>query len=147
MRWKQVVCSLVSLYFNSPQLSIQQKQTVKTLDYWSRDMLNFNFSEKGMGLVFPPHFEHDFSRKMFLILHFINWPNYIVWLPLLLEILANICITLVLLTRLWRIKIEINLIFLIKPFWYMTEKSRQKLRYLEYSKSFSGEIKSIFHHF
>ena len=27
-RWKQVVCSLVSTYFDSPQLAIQQKQTV-----------------------------------------------------------------------------------------------------------------------
>ena len=32
-------------------------------------MLNFNFSEKGLGLVSPPHFANDFSRKMFLILH------------------------------------------------------------------------------
>ena len=28
MRWKQVVCSLVSIYFDSPQLAIQEKQTV-----------------------------------------------------------------------------------------------------------------------
>ena len=26
------------------------------LDYWSRDMLNFNFSEKGLELVSPPNF-------------------------------------------------------------------------------------------
>ena len=25
-------------------------------------MLNFNFSEKGLGLVSPPHFEFDFSK-------------------------------------------------------------------------------------
>ena len=66
----------------------------KTLDYWSRDMLNFNFPEKGMGLVFPPHFVDDFSRKMFL-LYSINWPNFIVWLPLVLKILGNMCITIV----------------------------------------------------
>ena len=35
----------------------------------------------------------------------------------------------------------------MKPFGYMTEKSRQKLKYLENEKSFLGEIKSIFHHF
>ena len=28
-------------------------------------MLNLNFSEKGLGLVFLPHFVYDFSRKMF----------------------------------------------------------------------------------
>ena len=32
-------------------------------------MLNFHFSEKGLGLVSPSHFVYDFSRKMFLMLH------------------------------------------------------------------------------
>ena len=41
----------------------------------------------------------------------------------------------------------IDLIFLIKPFFYMTKKSRQNLKYLENEISFQGEIKSIFHHF
>ena len=36
------------------------------------DMLNFNFSEKGLGLVYPSHFLCDFPRKMFLMLHSIN---------------------------------------------------------------------------
>ena len=56
-------------------------------------MLNFNFSEEGLGLVSPPHFTYDFSRKMFLVLHFINLPNVIVWLLLLPEMLGNMCIT------------------------------------------------------
>ena len=30
---------------------------------WSRDMLNFSFSEKGLGLV-SPHFVNGFPRKM-----------------------------------------------------------------------------------
>ena len=34
-------------------------------------MLNFNFPEKGLGLVSPPHFMYDFSR-MFLMLYSIN---------------------------------------------------------------------------
>ena len=34
---------------------------------------------------------------------------------------------------------EINLIFLIKPFFYMLEKSRQKFKYLEKEKVFLGE--------
>ena len=50
----------------------------KTLNYWSRDMLNFNFSEKRLRLVSLLHFAYDFSRKMFFILHCINWPNFIV---------------------------------------------------------------------
>ena len=40
------------------------------------------------------------------------------------------------------IDFETNLIFLIKPLSYMTEKSRQK--FLENEKSFKGEIKSFF---
>ena len=39
----------------------------KTLDYRSRYMLNFNFSEEGLGLVSPPHSLYDFSRKMFFM--------------------------------------------------------------------------------
>ena len=35
-------------------------------------MLNFDFLEKGLGIVFPPHFVYDFSRKMLLMLHAIN---------------------------------------------------------------------------
>ena len=42
---------------------------------------------------------------------------------------------------------EINLIFLIKPFLYMIKKSRQKNKYHENQKSFSGEIKIFFYHF
>ena len=55
-------------------------------------MLNFNFSEKGLGLV---------SRKMFLMFYSINWPNFFVWLPLFFEIIDNMFTT----TRLWRHKI------------------------------------------
>ena len=35
-------------------------------------MLNFNFSEKGVGLVSPLHFAYDFSRKLLQMLHAIN---------------------------------------------------------------------------
>ena len=53
-------------------LSYNKSKLYKTLDYWSRDMLNFSFSEKGLGLVSPPHFVHDFPRKMFHMLHSID---------------------------------------------------------------------------
>ena len=57
-------------------------------------MLYFDYSEKGLGLISPPHFAY-FLKEMFLMLHSINWPNFIVWLPLLLEILGNMYITIV----------------------------------------------------
>ena len=111
-------------------------------------MLNFNFSEKGLGLVSPSHFMYDFSRKMFLMLHSINGPNFIVWLPLLLDRLDNMYITIVCWLRCNVIKFKTNIIFLIKSFWYITKKSRQKLKYTKNKKIFYwGEIKSIFHHF
>ena len=35
-------------------------------------MLNFDFLEKGLGIVSPAHFVYDFSTKMSLMLHSIN---------------------------------------------------------------------------
>ena len=95
MSLKQAVCSLVSISFDSPQLAYNKNKLYKTFNYWFRDMLNFNFSEKGLGLFSRSHFVHDFSRKMFPILHSINWPTSFVWLHLLPEILDNMYITIV----------------------------------------------------
>ena len=44
-------------------------------------MLNFDFLEKSLRLVSPSHLAYNFSIKIFLMF-FINWPNFIVWLPL-----------------------------------------------------------------
>ena len=76
-------------------LAYNKNTLYKTLDYWSTDMLNFDFLEKDLGIVSSPHFVYDFSRKMLLMLYSINWPNLIVWLPLLLEILGNMYIVIV----------------------------------------------------
>ena len=85
-----------------------------------------------------------FPKKMFLMLQFINCPNFIVFTSW--DIGQHVHYN-YLLSSCDVIKSEINLIFLIKPFWYMTKKSKQKLKYLESEKSFWGEIKSYFHHF
>ena len=63
MRWKQVVCSLVAIYFDISQLA--KSKLYKTLDCRSRDMLNFNFSGKGLGLVSPSHLYMIFQEKCF----------------------------------------------------------------------------------
>ena len=60
-------------------------------------MLNFDFLEKGLGVVSSPYFVYDVSRKMFLMLYSINRPNFIVGLSLILEILGNIYIAIILL--------------------------------------------------
>ena len=88
-----MVCSLISFCFDSPQIAYN-RNLLKLL-YWSRDMLSFDMLHKGRGIVFPAHFMYNFSIKIFLMLYSINWPNFIVWLPLLLEILRNMCIQVV----------------------------------------------------
>ena len=52
-------------------------------------ILNFDFLEKGLGIVSVSHFVYDFSRKMFFMLYSISCPHFIVWLPLLCEILRR----------------------------------------------------------
>ena len=127
-------------------LAYNENKLYETLDYWFRDMFNFDFLGKGLEIMSPPHFENNLSRKMVLMLYSINWPNLIVWFPLLLEILAKMCNAIVCWPGCDVTNFEINLIFLIKPFLYMTRKSKQKRKHLENEKSFH-EIKSIFHHF
>ena len=58
-------------------------------------MLNFDFLDKGLGIISPPHFGYDFSTKMFLMLYSINRLDFIVSLPLLQEILGDMCIAIV----------------------------------------------------
>ena len=89
-------------------------------------MLNFDILDKGQGIVSPAHFLYDFLTKMFLMLYSINYPNFIVWFFLLLEILDNICIAIVCYPCCVVMDFEINLIFLTEPFflhdqWVMTK--------------------------
>ena len=64
-----------------------------------------------------PHFPYNFWKKVFLLLCSINWQNFIVWLPLLCEILDNMCIAIVCKTGCDVMNFEFILIFLIKPFF------------------------------
>ena len=93
-----------------------------------QDYTQFLFSEKGLGLVFPPHFVFDLSRKMFRMLYSINWLNFIVWLHLLLKILDNMCIVIVWFLYCDVANFEINLSFPIKLSFYMTKNLRTKTR-------------------
>ena len=77
----------------------------KILIFWVFQSLSINAKRKFWDVphlriftcvrVPPPDFVYVFSRKMFLMLHSISWPNFVVWLLLLLEILDNMCITIV----------------------------------------------------
>ena len=79
-------------------------------------MLNFDLLKKGLGIVSPPNFVYDFSRKMFHKLFYI-----------LTKFDRLIAFTS------WDVG---HLVSLIKPFSYMTKYLRQKNKYLENEKSF-----------
>ena len=104
------------------KLACNRKKLFKALHYWFRDMLNFDFLDKSLRIVSPAHFVYDFSTKMLLMLYSINWPNFIAWLPLLLEILGNICIAIVFYPGCDVMDIEIDLIFLVVPFFLHDRK-------------------------
>ena len=64
--------SAVSAWFRYSSIAFKlgysKNKLFKTLQYWSRDIFNYDFLEKGMGIVSLTHFVYGFSIKMFLIL-------------------------------------------------------------------------------
>ena len=107
----------------------------------------FWFFRKGSG-SFPTTF-YNFSRKTFLMSYSINRPDFIVWLPLLLEILGNMYIAIVCFPGCEVINFEINqdlnqLIFLIKPLFYMTKKTKQNLNTFRMKSAFKVKHFSSF---
>ena len=76
----------------------------------------------GLKLISLPHFPHIFWRETLLLLYSINWPSFIVWLPLLCEILGNMCIPIICKPGCDVMNFEVNLFFLIKPFFLHDEK-------------------------
>ena len=126
---------LFSICFDSPQhghiIKTKCMNTVKT----SRDMLKFGFSKEGLGLVSPPHFVHDSSTKIFLVI-FYSWHNFILWLALHLKISGKLCIVIGCYLACDIINVEIYLSFLIKPFSCLPENSEEKLKYLKTKRDF-----------
>ena len=53
-------------------MAYNKNKLFKALDYWSRNMLSFDFLEEGLGIVFRHFLCMVFSQKCF--------PCYIVWL-------------------------------------------------------------------
>ena len=102
-------------------LAYNENKMYKTFDYWPRDMLNFDFLEKGLETVSPRYILCDLFKKMILMLYSIYWPSFILWLPLIFEILGIMYIAIVCFAS-DVINFEINLISLIKPLFYMTKK-------------------------
>ena len=77
----------------------------------------FKNAKIGVELGSLLHFFHFFWRKIFILLYSINWLNFIVWLYLLREILSSVYIPIVCLQGCDVMNFEINLTFLIEPFF------------------------------
>ena len=71
------------------------KQSYRPLAFTSNKALLKKKQKRGLELVSLSHFLHDVQRKIFTLLYSRTWPNFIVWLPLLLEILGHTCIVIV----------------------------------------------------
>ena len=122
-------------------LKMQLKNFYCISDCWSRDMQKFDFYKKGPGTSFSTTFYVSF----FMI--YSNWPNFVVCLPLLLEILVNMYIVIIFCPICSIINSEINHSFLIKTLFYIIKKSGQKCKNLKNKNNFQHEIKSISHNF
>ena len=90
-------------------------------------MINFNFLGKGLGIISPPHFVYDLKKKMVLMLYTINWPNFITWLRLLLEILENMCIVIVCFPSCDFINFEINLLEINQAVFLLDQQVKTKV--------------------
>ena len=94
--YEENVGTLILVYVDRPRL----RHTIKTdcTKFQTVDLKICSiliFEKKGLRLVSPPYFACDFSRKIFLMLYSINWPNFIVYFPLLHEILGNMLIVII----------------------------------------------------
>ena len=82
-----MVRNLVSICFGGRRLGHTKKTKSMKLETVNSQICSILiFLKIALGQVFPTHFEHGISRKMFLMLYSNNWPNFISWLLLLLEI-------------------------------------------------------------
>ena len=90
----------------------------------------FWFFRKGSETSSPRHFVNNFSRKILLTLYSVNWPNFIFWLSLLLEILGYMCIIIICFPVYDAINFEIILSFFNHAVFYMIKNSKQKFKYL-----------------
>ena len=91
----------------------------KNLLHKTFDKCSILIFEKWVWKVSRPHSVYDF--QIFFMLSSINWPKFFDWLPIAVVCFPDFDV----------INFEINLIFLTKPFFYMTKRSRQKFKYLE----------------
>ena len=103
-----------------PKVIETKLQTTRFYFIWSF------FKKRDLELVSLTHFLHDFWRRIFLLLNSITWPYFNVWLPLLREILDNMCIVIVCWPGCDVLNFQIIFIFLIKPVFFTWPKTQDK---------------------
>ena len=105
------------------ELSISRdQQSIKFFKKTSH--IEFKKKQKRSGTSLSTSFFAWLLTKMFLLLYSVTWPNFIVWLPLLREILSNTFN--VIASQVVKSSFEINLIFLIKRFLLHDQKVKTK---------------------
>ena len=80
---------------------------------------------RGLVLAFRRHFLHDFRSKTFLTLYYINWPNFIAWLPYTSWDIGQYLYSSYLFPSLW-LNFEIKLSFLSSRWPKIDQKFRTK---------------------
>ena len=116
-RWINILKCYKFCFYDMPKSSSKcpSVQILTTCFYLTWIFLK---NKERSELLYLSHFQYDFWRKIFLTLYAIKWLNLIAWLPLLLEILGNMCIIITCFPVCDVIKFEITFSFLIKPFSY-----------------------------
>ena len=94
---------------------------------------------RGLELVTLPHFLHNFWRKIFLVLCSTNWPNFIVLMSLLCEILGNMFIGIVCKPGCDAMNFEDNLTFVIKLF-FLHDQNVVTKNYISWELAFKTKI-------
>ena len=96
-KWNKAWLIVINMVYTICLTSCRTTEVLKRLPVlryftWKLEFVSYTLS---MIVVSPPNFVNDFSKKIYLMLYSINWPNLIVWLHLLLEKSTNMCIVIV----------------------------------------------------
>ena len=109
------VCSLVSIHFDSSHLTYNKKNFRLLIQRYARFWFFWKGSRNSFSTTFCVWF---FKIKIYQLTNFYSLIAFI------FVILANVCIAIATFQYRDVISFEINFVFLIKPFFYMTKYSR-----------------------
>ena len=151
-QWDQFlisVCFLIALYevkASDLQFSYNIFQQLSTWHAVKANYINFQIVDPEICTILSfqkrvqKQFFHHISSMTFqekcFSCYYILLTDQISLSCCLVKLLGNMCIAIVYFPRCDVINYEINVIFSIRPFFYIIKKSRQKFKYLENEKSY-----------